>query len=696
MNTKAVKSFGLALMLAAGVLAVLLALGTFSPQKAGAQISGDNATVQPLTAPGGAATPIKVNFGVGTSGIISGQSITVTLAKFGVPAEIDPANVTIRTVTGTDTVRGNPSSVVTDPKKGTITVELGVDSDGLPMDITNTSAATSSITFAKAAGITAPTASGEYPVSVTAGGVTATTATGAASFTVSRSIKLDPEAGDKNTVITLTGVGFGDGTAKVYVLDATAGSTPPADTVETIATPTVSGGAFSVDIKIKVGTGDNEFANGEDNFVVVVGPREGGEGTSPGDHIVEDQFNLNGEVTVKGGNALILGTTNIEVTLEDGTTTATVGNVTIGGVEVPFAPKAAAGATQAALNVNGGGAAEDGSDTATERAIGDDGEITILISAPATLKEGSDIDLALVVDADTTPVVTLGSTKVSVNALALAMSPTTVIQGNDVTLTAGGFGSGEVASLEIRGSVETEDVDEIDSAVGKENVAGNYAFQFEVPDLPPGKATVTLTQDNGQVGKGTLTVQAPAITIDPSDGRIGSTVAVEGEGFPSRSAVHVTYGGLTDNVLTVAKTVTVVIADANGEWSTRFAVPGDAVRGSVGNKVQAFRPELDDDNLQRQSNVEKHVVPQPGTTVTPRRRSGRRHHYGRRYGPCTRRVRCGQDRRIPRQRYGVGHRWRRRLLRRLRDTRPRPAVPGGDRRGKRRTGQDPDHRDPAA
>ena len=37
MNTKAVKSFGLALMLAAGVLAVLLALGTFSPQKAGAQ-----------------------------------------------------------------------------------------------------------------------------------------------------------------------------------------------------------------------------------------------------------------------------------------------------------------------------------------------------------------------------------------------------------------------------------------------------------------------------------------------------------------------------------------------------------------------------------------------------------------------------------------------------------------------------------
>ena len=36
MNTKVVKSFGLALIVAVGVLALLLATGTFSPQKAGA------------------------------------------------------------------------------------------------------------------------------------------------------------------------------------------------------------------------------------------------------------------------------------------------------------------------------------------------------------------------------------------------------------------------------------------------------------------------------------------------------------------------------------------------------------------------------------------------------------------------------------------------------------------------------------
>ena len=63
MNTKAVKSFGLALMLAAGVLAVLLALGTFSPQKAAAQTIGtDSVSINPNSANAGDAAPITVGF----------------------------------------------------------------------------------------------------------------------------------------------------------------------------------------------------------------------------------------------------------------------------------------------------------------------------------------------------------------------------------------------------------------------------------------------------------------------------------------------------------------------------------------------------------------------------------------------------------------------------------------------------------
>ena len=68
-----------------------------------------------------------------------------------------------------------------------------------------------------------------------------------------------------------------------------------------------------------------------------------------------------------------------------------------------------------------------------------------------------------------------------------------------------------------KGSVETEDLDTIGDAAETENVSGNYAFTFTVPDLAPGKATVTLTQDDGQIGVGELTVATPLIATDPAE-----------------------------------------------------------------------------------------------------------------------------------------------------------------------------------
>ena len=92
MNTKAVKSFGLALMLAAGVLAVLLALGTFSPQKAAATdrwLRRDAAAINPsAAAPRVRGISVRVNFG--SCGPPRSYDRTTTLAdrtspNFGVP-----------------------------------------------------------------------------------------------------------------------------------------------------------------------------------------------------------------------------------------------------------------------------------------------------------------------------------------------------------------------------------------------------------------------------------------------------------------------------------------------------------------------------------------------------------------------------------------------------------------------------------
>ena len=589
MNTKAVKSFGLALMLAAGVLAVLLALGTFSPQKAGAQtVSG--VSINPDNGTPGAALSVRVNFTVADDPILAGNDVKVELPSFTVPVSIDKSDVLVRsnpTAEGADSTSNNARSVVTDPDKNTITVKLDGDVE----------VGTASITFDVDAGIKAPTASGDYLVEVDDDPAEAANA-----FSVARNIEVSPGDGDKGTVITVSGTGFGDGTASIYVdaAETTAFTGDPLDTV------TVSGGAFETTITIAVddGTGGrvNEFVTGTGNTITVVDPRE-----DEADRTEVGTFTLTGKVTVSGD--LVLGTKGVKVGVVDGGTEA-LAHVTIGGVAVPFGLEASSPATR---TTNGAGESYDPTDGVLDVVIdivGDD------------LKVGDDQPLELLssaVDAD--PLVKLGSTTVNVNAIPLTLSPATVIQGNRVTALGSGFGSGgsiggsaggtlTVASGETSRTVIGED-----SAV-EESVAGGYAFSFTMPDLPAGEATVTLTQNDGKVGTGTLTVSAPTITVDPADGRVGSTIAVEGTGFPAKSAVHVTYGGEKDK-LTVAKTVTVAVADANGEWSTRFATPAGNTRGPDGNNIQAFRPMLDESNGLRFSNVATHVIPASSANSSP-------------------------------------------------------------------------------
>ena len=473
------------------------------------------------------------------------------------------------------------------------------------------------VTFTRAAGISAGTVAGQY--NITVNGVADED-----TFDISPSVSTSHTAGSTSTKLVVSGSHFPAGVVDVTVVNSS-GNTPTdcvgvsagtASTADTFDGIGVKGdGSFSVPIEIDNSATDDEDFRYGGNCIFVVHSAGGVEGATdlaaalqPGGQL----FTLSAKVTTLA--TLVRGTDGVEVKVEEGPVGAIVTSVSIDGTDVPFTPKATT--NQATPNVTGGIRG----DTATpdsERTLDADGEITLVIN----VKDGDGAALAaaeeatLSVNASASTPSALGTATVAITSLTLELNPKAVIQGNTVTLTGGGFGAGEVATLVIQGG--EEDADAIASAVGNENVSGNYAFTFTVPDLPAGKASVTLTQDNGQIGVGELTVSTPSITIDPPSGRVGSTISVEGSGFPARSAVHITYGGLTDDVLTVAKTVGVVIADANGEWSTRFATPGDAVRGSTGNKIQAFRPMLDDANAQRQSNVVTHVVPSPSVSASP-------------------------------------------------------------------------------
>ena len=82
MNTKVVKSFGLALIVAVGVLALLLATGTFNPQKAGADGHG-NVSLSLDTTKAGEAVEATVT--VAIPNLPPGGTITIDLAGLTVP-----------------------------------------------------------------------------------------------------------------------------------------------------------------------------------------------------------------------------------------------------------------------------------------------------------------------------------------------------------------------------------------------------------------------------------------------------------------------------------------------------------------------------------------------------------------------------------------------------------------------------------
>ena len=174
MNTRLGKSFGLAFVVAVGILALMFALGTFSSQQVGANDADDGAahdntdhTVAHTSVdlnvrnPGAGATrQIVVMFEDSVARRV-GTTISITLPSFGIPGTINADSVTISDV-GSD-LTANPRDIVI--SGDTITLEVpdmgSVDGD---QGVVARDAIT--VRFQAAAGVTLPTAAGIYSVTV--------------------------------------------------------------------------------------------------------------------------------------------------------------------------------------------------------------------------------------------------------------------------------------------------------------------------------------------------------------------------------------------------------------------------------------------------------------------------------------------------------------------------------------------------
>ena len=212
MNTRLGKSFGLAFVVAVGILAVMFALGTFSAQQAGAQDAEDQVDensimIDSATPAAGAAVQVKLTFDSGTDATESFGTLEIELEGYDLPEEIEPKDVLIRSASGTPE-NGLPVDVLVEG--GVIILELTESATGDdPTPSISANQDNVIIVLRKRAGITAPGLAGSYDVRI--GEETAEDA-----VTVKPSLSLDPTKGGSETEIEVSGKALADGTGSLY------------------------------------------------------------------------------------------------------------------------------------------------------------------------------------------------------------------------------------------------------------------------------------------------------------------------------------------------------------------------------------------------------------------------------------------------------------------------------------------------
>ncbi|WP_162231104.1 choice-of-anchor G family protein, partial [Leucobacter musarum] len=162
---------------------------------------------------------------------------------------------------------------------------------------------------------------------------------------------------------------------------------------------------------------------------------------------------------------------------------------------------------------------------------------------------------------------TATTTVAAVINATLDASPNPVEQEGTVTLTGGGFASGEDVTVTFPDGTTTVVTAEAD---------GTISTTWDVPaDYPAGPATFEAEgQESGATGTATTEVEALAGTLSASPNPVeqGGTVTLTGGGFVGGEDVTVT---LPDG------TTTTVTAEADGTFSTTWDVPADFATGDA-------------------------------------------------------------------------------------------------------------------
>ena len=409
--------------------------------------------------------------------------IAVKLDKFGLPDSIDDDEVTIRSNDGELHYQGNPTSVTI--SGSTVTLTLGslkglTETSRSLIDLASDKVTI--ITIQQSAGITNPTAAKVYDLEV--GSDTTTN-----KATVNRKVTVKPTSGARGSEITVTGKGFGTGTATIEL-----------GTGEVlVSNVAIEDGSFERALTV----GD-DFAAGANTINAVDGA---------GDRASKDndaEFTVKAKITADPEE--VTPAQEMTIKVSDWSAGA-VTEVNFGGIAV----KTLTGNTTSASSTKG----------------------QFKFTVPANARVGVNKVSLRVGKEDE------GSVNVTVKALGLTIDLTTVVPGQRLTITGTDFAKNTNVTLIMIGGKEAELPDMDDRA---STSTGRIAYTVTVPlDVGNGDKKVEVTV-GAKKGIGTVVVPKPTITVTPEVSAPGTVISVEGSGFASGKRIEVLYDGAIEEV----------------------------------------------------------------------------------------------------------------------------------------------------
>jgi hypothetical protein len=567
MNTKIGTSFGLALLMAVGVIATMLALGMFSTQKANADVNVGDINLSSTSAGGNGQLSIEFTHeAVLTAG--SGQIVVTFDKNWGIPATIAKSFITLTTHQTT----GGTSNPAVDPS-----IVAGANSTTITITIDDTDSSTTGnqsmqpqaggvttphiLVFSPLAGITNPTASGVIhggtdstasanwiAVHTTAettptDGAVPTTGSYTGTYAdvdlaILRSLSLSPTSGPRGTEVTATGKGYSStGTATVWIDDGDGSGTADDDAINGTELILASGVAVSGGTFTATFTADSNFDQGANTVNAIDG---GGTADATG-----PAFTVSGKVSVSKTSASRGSTVKITLAQYGN---GTISTIKFGGVEADLTTPST------------------GSITVASNA----GSLTIVV--PATTPLGTQV-VAVASSGESTR-----STTIEVTGAPVTISPATAVAGQTVTASGSGFTpSSNIASITVGGtSVAAAGLVSPTTFAGiATDNSGNAVVSFKIPItiLTAGDYNVELTDAAGRTGADTLTVPARTMTLTPDTGKRGSTVELAGTGFAAANNITISYtlSGATSAAVSASAT-----ADSSGNWAGSVIVPTTA------------------------------------------------------------------------------------------------------------------------